>query len=107
MTPGPIEVRRCPACAIVLDPSAPRCPACGGPLVAEPRSGRATVRAATELLVPPEGFPAPHRLLWVELEGGGTFVALAPEGLPRVGEGGHLTVDAQGRWLFRPGPPHG
>ena len=95
-----IEVRVCPRCPRVLLPESPCCPACGGPLRLETRTGAGRVLAATELSVPAAGWANPHRLVVVELEGGGRFLALSPGGLPGLGRPGRVERSAEGLVQF-------
>lgn len=100
-----IPVYRCtdPACSLLFPERPGTCPNCGGQLSREERSGDARVLAATELHSPAEGFSAPHRLLLVELEGGGRTMAVVEGALPSVGARGRLERSTEGRHLWRPG----
>ncbi len=95
-----IEVRVCPRCPRVLPLESLRCPACGGPLTSETRTGVGRALAATELSVPAAGWPAPHRLVVVELEGGGRVLALSPDELPEPGCRGRVERSRDGRFHF-------
>jgi uncharacterized OB-fold protein len=65
--------------------------------------GKAVVRAATELLVPPQGFSSPHRLAIVEAEGRGLLLAVVDGPLPAFHDVGELGADAEGRiWWHVP-----
>ena len=82
-----IEIRRCDTCHVAFVPGRTHCPRCGSTALRPatlPASG--TVLAATELLVPPAGFDAPHRLALLELEEGVRLLATTRGELPAVGE---------------------
>ncbi len=91
-----MEVLVCPRCPRVLFPGASCCPACGGVLRSETRTGAGRVVAATELTVPAAGWANPHRLVVVELEGGGRVLALSPGGLPGAGTSGRVERSPEG-----------
>ncbi len=95
-----IEVRICPRCPRVLPLESPRCPACGGPLAWETRTGQGRVLAATELSVPAAGWDAPHRLVVVELDEGGRVLALSPRELPASGRPGRVERSPEGLLRF-------
>jgi hypothetical protein len=68
----------------------------------EPSRGR--IRAATELVVPPAGFTAPHRLALVDAADGHLTVAIVEGSLPDRGAEGNLRTDTEGRLLWRATP---
>jgi uncharacterized OB-fold protein len=65
--------------------------------MAESMSMKAKILAATELMVPPLGFNPPHRLAMVEGEDGTHLLAIVDGVLPKVGEMGALSSDAEHR----------
>jgi len=95
-----MEVLVCPSCARVLPPGARCCPACGGPLRAEARTGAGRVLAATELTAPAAGWTSPHRMVVFELDGGGEVLALSPDGSPAPGTRGRVERGPDGLVRF-------
>ena len=81
-----LELYRCDSCQWRYVPTDSPCPHCGAPgrtpFVA---SGLGRVAAATELVNPSEGWPAPHRLALVELAESVRLLAIVDEALPAVG----------------------
>lgn len=98
-----IPVWSCGACSLLLLERHARCPSCGGDLVEESREGAATVLASTELLVAPEGWSAPHRIVLFELQGGGRSLAVAEDTLPAPGDRGRVEPNPEGRFLWKRG----
>lgn len=91
MTETRVDVLRCGACHVAFVPPRSRCPRCGSAELTEgtvPAHGE--VLAATELAFPPPGFPAPHRLVLVELEEGVRVLATSPAAHAR-GSAVHVT----------------
>ncbi len=93
-----IVLESCLKCDLRFVAAASVCPECGGALTHEERTGRGQVIAATELSVPPAPWTAPHRLVVVELEGGGRVLAVPSGPLPGPGEKGAVERAPQG-WL--------
>jgi hypothetical protein len=58
---------------------------------------KAKVLAATELLVPPHGFAAPHRLAMVEGVDGTHLLVMVDGELPQAGEIGVVSTDPEQR----------
>jgi uncharacterized OB-fold protein len=85
-TADAIVVNLCSRCGARGMPGPTRCSHCGA---AEVRPARVpavgTVLAATELLAPAAGWPSPHRLALVELEGAVRLLGVAEPNLPSVG----------------------
>ncbi len=102
--PPSLEVSRCADCHSLIAPRPGPCPRCGGPTLAServPAVGRVLV--AVQLERPPPGFPAPHRLVLVELIESLRILAVAPDSLPPVGSS--VLVERQGeRYVARPAP---
>ncbi len=96
-----IAVWSCGPCSLLLLERHDRCPSCGGDLLEGSREGAATVLAATELLVAPEGWSAPHRLVLFELDGGGRSLAVAEDPLPAPGGRGRVELGQEGRFLWK------
>ena len=83
---GTIDIARCAACLARFLPADGPCPRCGAVgVVTFPVPGLGKVLAATELLVPPPGVPAPHRLMIVEIAEGVRLLASTDEPLPTRG----------------------
>lgn len=90
-----IPVDRCTSCHSSFLPRAGPCPRCGAAAVERtsvPAEG--TVLAAVELLAPPAGIPAPHRLVLVELAEEVRLLAVAAGPLP--GRGDRVVVRSDG-----------
>lgn len=90
-----IDVLICPAGHGTFLPPRRICPDCGIGVEPATRSGASTILAATELASPAEGWTAPHRLVFAELDGGGRLLALATD-LPEVGAHGNVERRADG-----------
>jgi uncharacterized OB-fold protein len=85
-TAGALDVVRCPACRGTFATPRSLCPRCGQrPLVPGHLPPEGVVIAATELSIPPAGFPAPHPLLLVELAEGTRVLATSSVPTPDVG----------------------
>ena len=84
---APLLLARCSSCHAGFVPRPGPCPRCGSselqPLGVPPHG---FVLASTELLRPPEGWSAPHRLALVELNEGIRLLALVDGRLPVPGE---------------------
>lgn len=85
-TPVGIPVARCRSChASFLDRTGP-CPRCGRSELDHHRvPPEGIVLAATEILVPPTGFSAPHRLALIEATGEVRMLAIIDGELPEAG----------------------
>jgi uncharacterized OB-fold protein len=80
-----ILVSRCGTCHGRFLPRPGPCPYCGSREVApESVPGEGTVLAATELESPATGWPAPHRLVLVELAQSVRLLAIAAGPLPKL-----------------------
>jgi uncharacterized OB-fold protein len=90
-----VSVARCTDCQTRYLPRPGPCPKCGSrrsrPENLDPHG---VVLAATELTVPPPGFPATHRLGLVELGEGVRVLVVVRGDLPNVGE--QLIVERDG-----------
>ncbi len=88
MSAGPetLELARCTTCHHRFVPADGVCPRCASKSV-EPYSVPAlgTVLAATEVVYPAAGWPAPHRLVLVELAESVRVLATATDPLPTAG----------------------
>jgi uncharacterized OB-fold protein len=85
--PSFLEMDRCPACRTSLLPRNGPCPRCGeGHLEPHRLPPEGLVLAATELLHPPSGWPAPHRLALVEIAEGVRLLGVVEGALPKPGE---------------------
>ncbi len=83
--PTEILVSRCSTCHGRFLPRPGPCPFCGSREVApESLPGEGRVLAATELTSPSAGWPAPHRLVLVELAQAVRVLAIASEAVPPV-----------------------
>ena len=88
MTPpgARLPVQRCDNCHSMFLPRPGPCPRCGSLLSHSydtPATGR--VLASTEVLFPPSGWDAPHRLALVECADSVRVLAYCPDALPAVG----------------------
>ena len=99
-----IRLAVCRNCARAFPPPAERCPVCGSVLALESREGSAQVVASTELLSPSEGWTSPHRLVLVELAGGGRLLAVAPGPLPAPGDPVRVVEREEGLFVLEPAP---
>jgi uncharacterized OB-fold protein len=84
--PPALALSRCTACKARFLPREGRCPRCGSGAVEAytvPPSG--AVVAATELVYPPPGWPAPHRLALVEVPDGVRLLGVVEGPLPPLG----------------------
>lgn len=90
----PLALARCGACHLHYLPNDGPCPKCGArrsePYPVPP-TGR--VLAATELLVPPPGWTAPHRLVLAEVADGVRLLAVAGEVAFLPGDAVQITFD--------------
>jgi uncharacterized OB-fold protein len=86
MSDVPIELRRCETCRARFLPTDGPCPRCGSTDVqGYPSPPLANVLASTELLSPPPGWSAPHRLALVELPESVRLLAIVDGPLPAPG----------------------
>jgi uncharacterized OB-fold protein len=85
-TGSTLELARCETCLARFLPTEGPCPRCGSPkTVIFPVPEVGLVLAATELLVPPPGVPAPHGLAFVEVAEGVRLLASVDGPLPGLG----------------------
>ncbi len=83
--PDSILVSTCPGCHGRFLPRPGPCPRCGSTVVRpQPIPSVGEVLAATELTVPPAGWPEPHRLALVELSHGVRVLCLVAGDLPPI-----------------------
>lgn len=100
---GEISVKRCDHCHARFLSRPGRCPRCGNRDVVEDHiPARATVIAATELTVPPEGVPAPHPLLLLEGEEGVRILATLQGPLPEIGSVVEVSRSGDAYWVGGP-----
>ena len=96
MTSRPLLIARCDSCHSRFLPRPGPCPRCGSSATL-PYSVPATgiVLAAVELMNPSTGWPAPHRLVLVELEESVRVLALGGSVLPPIGEAVDVERDGE------------
>ncbi len=109
MTPSAetLELYRCDNCQWRYAPTDSPCPHCGAPKRTPfEASALGRVAAATELVNPSEGWPAPHRLALVELSESVRLLAIMDERLPAVGSVVSVRKDGEiYRARTEPAPP--
>ncbi|MCI4331951.1 MAG: hypothetical protein L3K19_08940 [Thermoplasmata archaeon] len=94
-TPAQLIVSLCTECHGRFLPRPGPCPRCGSNSIRpEPVPDVGEVLAATELMVPPAGWPSPHRLALVELMHGVRLLGLVEGTLPELGDHVKVTRDA-------------
>ncbi len=95
-------VSRCPSCSLRYLPRTGPCPKCGAseavPFSIPPKG---TVLAATEITSPAAGWPAPHRLVLVELAQAVRVLCIGEGPLPAAGSGVEVVRDGD-RYHFAP-----
>lgn len=93
--PSGIAIVRCESCHSRFLPRSGPCPHCGASALTNVTvPPRGVVLAAVELLAPAAGWPAPHRIVMVELAEDVRLLAVCPGPLPSIGDS--VVVAAEG-----------
>lgn len=94
--PETFEVTGCDQCHNRFAPRPGPCPRCGSARLSPVHlSPMGTVLAATQLEVPPVGWPSPHRIALVELAESVRTLALVDGELPAIGATVRVRRDGQ------------
>ena len=108
MKGGALVIRRCASCHGRFLPRPGPCPRCGSRAV-EPYeiAPRGRVLAATELSVPPPGWPSPHRIALLEAEEGVRLLAVVAGPMPAIGSTVAILQEAERFTALAPEPSAG
>ena len=83
---APLSLARCVRCHGRFLPRSGPCPRCGAnEVVEDPVAPTGTVRAATAIESPAQGWPAPHRLALIEVADSVHVLAIVEGDLPALG----------------------
>lgn len=94
--PAPLLVSACANCHTRFLPRAGPCPKCGARSVSpHPIAPEGAVLAAVELENPAAGWPAPHRLVLLEMAEGVRLLAVAAAPLPGLGDRVRVVRDGE------------